>query len=241
MNYYDSVFPFRLVKMNRNIFDTLNEAIEDIEYSQYIGDQDLVILPPDNDPYASDEEVGDDNIGLAGNLDLPADVTGGLEIHRYDADDDKDDEDVELNPKENKRNWREGDRVFEDDWIGEKRYSNVIEDFPQLLDMSELELYKLFFDDEIEQLFVECSKRYATQKNDQSFTFDTPDLWDFFNIIALSSHNTRPQFNLFWSMDEDTSCPLVRELMSRNYFRKVKAYLHVCNNNNVSADDKWAT
>ena len=72
------MFPFRLVKTNRNIFDTLNEAIEDIEGSQYIGDQDLVILPPDSDPYASDEEVGDDDIGLAGNLDLPADVTGGL-------------------------------------------------------------------------------------------------------------------------------------------------------------------
>ena len=28
--------------------------------------------------------------------------------------------------------------------------------------------------------------------------------------------------------------------MFRNYFRKVKAYLHVCDNNNVCVDDTWA-
>ena len=28
--------------------------------------------------------------------------------------------------------------------------------------------------------------------------------------------------------------------MSRNYFKKVKAYLHVCDNDKLSSDDKWA-
>ena len=60
--------------MKRNFFDTLAEAIEDIEDRE--GEHDVVLLPPANDPYASDEEVGDDDIGFAGNLDLPADVAG---------------------------------------------------------------------------------------------------------------------------------------------------------------------
>ena len=65
--------------MKRNFFDTLAEAIEDIEDRE--GEHDVVLLPPANDPYASDEEVGDDDIGFAGNLDLPADVAGAVEIH----------------------------------------------------------------------------------------------------------------------------------------------------------------
>ena len=53
---------------------TLAEAIEDIEDRE--GEHDVVLLPPANDPYASDEEVGGDDIGFIGNLDLPADVAG---------------------------------------------------------------------------------------------------------------------------------------------------------------------
>ena len=44
--------------------------------------QDVVLLPPANDPYASDKEEGDDDIGLAGNINLPSDITGAVEIHR---------------------------------------------------------------------------------------------------------------------------------------------------------------
>ena len=74
--------------MERNIFDTLDAAIENIVNDNYVGLQDVVLLPPSNDPYASDEEEGDDGIGLAGNLNLPSDVTGTIEIHRKADEDD---------------------------------------------------------------------------------------------------------------------------------------------------------
>ena len=41
---------------------------------------------------ASDEEVGDDDIGLAGNIDLPTDVTGVVEVHCANVDSDDDDD-----------------------------------------------------------------------------------------------------------------------------------------------------
>ena len=55
----------------------------------------MVLLPPPTDGYASDEEVGDDDIGHAGNTELPGDVAGTIEIHRkhVDADIDTDEED----------------------------------------------------------------------------------------------------------------------------------------------------
>ena len=44
---------------------------------------------------------------------------------------------------------------------------------------------------------------------------------------------------MYWSNEADISSPFVREIMSRNYFKKVKAYLHVCDNDKLSSDDKW--
>ena len=70
--------------MNRNIFSTLDEVIEEIEGKNYRANPDVVLVPPSNDPFASDEEEGDDDIGLTGNINLPLDVSGTIEIHNDD-------------------------------------------------------------------------------------------------------------------------------------------------------------
>ena len=101
--------------MERNIFDTLNAAIENIVDDDYVGPQDVVLLPPSNDPYASDEEEGDDDIGLAGNLNLPSDVTGTIEIHRK-ADEDDAPANDQSETKGNKRKWRHGIKLFDVNW-----------------------------------------------------------------------------------------------------------------------------
>ena len=65
---------FFLAKMERNIFETLSEAIDEFESPAFRDDQDIVLPPSSND----------DDIGPAGNLTLPADVSGAVEIHhRY--------------------------------------------------------------------------------------------------------------------------------------------------------------
>ena len=98
-------------------------------------------------------------------------------------------------------------------------------------DLNELELYNLFLDREVEQLFLDSTNKYAlTQKNDPSFSMNTEDLGDFFTIINFSSYNLRPQFTMYWSNEADISSPFFREIMSRNYFKKVKANLHVRDN-----------
>ena len=47
---------------------------------------EITVFSQCNDLYASDEKVGDDDIGLAGSLGLPADVTGEVELHQHDSD-----------------------------------------------------------------------------------------------------------------------------------------------------------
>ena len=138
--------------MEINIFETLSEAIDEFESSAFRSDQDIFLLPPSNHPFASDEEDGDDDIGLAENLNLPADVSCAVEIrHRYN--DGNNEVDKEL-PKGNKRKWKEGTEVFKNDWYKATERFNVVEEFPHLMDINELELYKLFFDREVEQYFL---------------------------------------------------------------------------------------
>ena len=114
--------------MEGNIFETLSEAIDDFKSSAFRGDQDIVLVPPSNSPFASDEEDGDDDIGLAGNLNLTADVSGTIEIH-HKYNDGNHEVDKEL-PKGNKRNWEEGTKVFKNDWYKATDQSNVAEEFP---------------------------------------------------------------------------------------------------------------
>ena len=87
--------------MGRNIFETLHDAVEVVEDGY--GEQDLALLPPPNDQYASDEEVGDDDISLIGNIDLPTDVTDGTDVEVHCANVDSDDDDDSDEPADDAR------------------------------------------------------------------------------------------------------------------------------------------
>ena len=130
--------------------------------------------------------------------------------------------------------------MFDVNWYKNDEISNVVEAFGDLV-KTELELYKLFFDEEVEQLFIEQTKKYAaTQKNDTNFKMDRTNLWDFLTIMTFSAYNTRPQFCPYWSNDADLASSFVPDLMSRNQFRKIKSYFHVCDNEDLELNDKWA-
>ena len=68
----------------------------------------MVLLPPPTDGYASDKEVGDDDIGYAGNIELPGDVAGTIEIYRrhVDPDSDTDEEDNSLEKSNAKKKYQ---------------------------------------------------------------------------------------------------------------------------------------
>ena len=68
--------------MNQNICATLIKAIEEIEGINFNHNQERLLLPPTIDPYASDEEIGDDDTGLDENLDQLAEITGKVELHQ---------------------------------------------------------------------------------------------------------------------------------------------------------------
>ena len=66
--------------MNGKISSILDGSIKEIETNDYFGTQNVVLLPPSNDPFASDEEEGGDEIDLSGNIDLLVDISGIVEM-----------------------------------------------------------------------------------------------------------------------------------------------------------------
>ena len=49
----------------------------------------------------------------------------------------------------------------------------------ELIVKTTLEFYQLFFDKDMEQLFIQFSEIYAQQKNLHDFKLTKADLWDF--------------------------------------------------------------
>ena len=98
----------------------------------------------------------------------------------------------------------------------------------------------IYFDAEVDEFFLDSRMQYAKQKNDQTFEIDQTALCDFITIMTMSSYNIRPQSSMYWLFDEDVSSSLVRELVPKNRFRKVKSFIHVCDNKLIDPSDKWA-
>ena len=102
------------------------------------------------------------------------------------------------NKNETKKKWEDSTEVFYMNWYQKDKVGKVDEEFPHFIDLSELEPYKLYFDDEVEQLFIGFTRENGnTQKKNPSFNIDRNYLWDFFTIVRFSSYNTRPQFSMF--------------------------------------------
>ena len=65
----------------------------------------------------------------------------------------------------------------------------LLNGFLQLLDLSESELFKLHFHDEVDQLFISFTKIYDnTQENDLTFNINKNYPWDFFTNVLVKRY-----------------------------------------------------
>lgn len=111
----------------------------------------------------------------------------------------------------------------------------------KLKDKTASDIFFSLFDDEVCDLIVTESKRYAMQKNDEHFaqTFNTVLLKRFIGILILSGYNKLPQIGCYWSTNPTLGSSIVKQTMPRSMFRKIKQYLHFHDNNNLDRNDKY--
>ena len=214
-------------------YKTLEEAIEAI-----INDSDdeidtAIIIPP-----ASDGNVTEEEDETAKNV---KDICGTIEVHsKKEKKFDEVNTPVTKKMKLRDRHWSSDAKNFQR--MGDRNcISHISCEYPLLYDKSPLEIFKLFFDSEIENIFISCSNKYAKEvKNDHTFTLSKDDLWKWMAILTVSSYNERPQSRLFWSQAGDIKCDIISQLMSRAEFEAVCRYIHVCDNSKIDVKDRWS-
>ena len=106
------------------------------------------------------------------------------------------------------------------------------------MNMTPYELFKLYYDDQLRDMIVKESNRYAQQKNSVQFVLDSSDLDLFVGILVLSGYHSLLRERLYWTRDEDVKIPFVTTKMSRNRFLDIKRYIHLADNDAVDPNDK---
>ena len=84
-----------------------------------------------------------------------------------------------------------------------------------------------------EELIRHHSDKYAQQKNYLDFNCIAEDYMVFTGILLLSGHRRQPREELYWSLDPNFDCPLVREAMTKNRFKSLKQHLHFNDNSKI--------
>jgi len=107
-----------------------------------------------------------------------------------------------------------------------------------LRDRTPYELFKLYYDDEVQNLIITESVKYARQKNNTSFALEQSDLDVFIGIMLLTGYHSLPRERMYWCRDEDVEIPYVSSKMSRNRCTEIKKFVHVADNDKITAGDK---
>lgn len=106
--------------------------------------------------------------------------------------------------------------------------------------LSPLEIFLLYFTDQILDEIVKFSNKYAQDNNRHDFILTSTDLRKFLGILILSGYHRLPQQRMYWSNDPDKGLEIVRNCMSRNKFEAIKRNIHLSDNSDLDKKDKFA-
>ena len=102
------------------------------------------------------------------------------------------------------------------------------------------EIFELLFSKDIFQDIIDYSIKYAKQNNNNDFNLTINELKIFFGILLLTGYHREPQEAMYWELLADTGVPVVYNAMTRERYREIKKYFHLCDNCNLDKKDKFA-
>ncbi|XP_060564145.1 piggyBac transposable element-derived protein 3-like, partial [Ruditapes philippinarum] len=242
---------------SRNRRYTVNEIISMLEDEGNFERADIHVQPPpvdeltDEDSASEDEEVGYNNLS---GRQLDQQATATETDHSSDSSD-TDEYEVPANiakrlqvrialwdpaprpkrPAPVKRKWENLPEQDKDrfTWHG----SNIDKSrWPQTPDG----IFNLFFDDDVINMIIEQSIRYAGSKGNHSFSTSPQEIRIFLAILLISGYNTVPRRRQFWSRDDDVRNEAIARTMPQDRFDILVRYVHLCDNNNLDREDKFS-
>ncbi|XP_032254838.1 piggyBac transposable element-derived protein 1-like isoform X2 [Phoca vitulina] len=103
--------------------------------------------------------------------------------------------------------------------------------------LNPVELFELFFDDEIFNMIVNETNNYASQKN-VNLEVTIQEIRCVFGILLLSGFVRRPRRGMYWEIS-DADQNLVRDAIRRDRFELIFSYLHFADNSHLDQKDKF--
>ncbi|KAK9727551.1 Transposase IS4 [Popillia japonica] len=225
--------------------EAILEDMSDVEDSE----TDAVYIPPPVDILTDEEDINDTLLIEQQNIE---DIAGTFEIHSTKESEGSEEPSVVVTEPSTSRKGKAKQKTkqYVPCWSQtEPQYSSSPssteatrkEEISRLLGgKTPLEIFYLFFDEDILNLIVEFSIKYAKQNNRHDFTLSVAQLKQFIGILILTGYHTIPATDMYWSKDLDKGVDLVTKCMSRNMFRAIKRNLHLADNNALDKSDKFA-
>lgn len=203
---------------------TVEEALHILDDNGNLDVANIYIEPPDPNEM-TDEDSGDEDGGLVGNL-CRRQLQARAEIEFTDGnrvgDNPVSDEVTPCIPLENhtfifptveQPKWVKGNLEF----IGNFQEPN----YSSYLGLSPTKLFELFIENEVISLLIDESTKYAFYKG-----FPHPNLLEdeikcFIGILILSGYNVLPGRRFYWDTSPDMQNTMVRDSMRRDRFEEI--------------------
>ena len=105
--------------------------------------------------------------------------------------------------------------------------------------LSPVDTFFLFFDDEVIDMLVDYTNRYAALHNREG-DIQPNEMRCFFAILLLSGYTNVSRREMYWENALDSNNPLVCNAMARNRFRFIMQNIHCNDNNGLNKDDRFS-
>ena len=96
-------------------------------------------------------------------------------------------------------------------------------------ELTPLELFELFFDDELLEEITKQSNLYARQKNIFESSLDSDEIRLFFSILIITGYAPKPSRRSHWQNNMDLRNEAIYNAMRRNRFEYIMKCLHFKN------------
>ncbi|KAF2894572.1 hypothetical protein ILUMI_11602 [Ignelater luminosus] len=103
---------------------------------------------------------------------------------------------------------------------------------------SPIELFSLFLNNKVIDMFVHFSNKYTSSKNKIGNITQT-EMKNFFRILLLSGYVQVSRRRLYWENRRDSHNKLVVNTISRDRFEYIMSNIHCCDNDNLDPTDRF--
>lgn len=174
-------------------------------------------------------EDSEDDLDIVENDSLPV-IPPNIDDEQTQMESDEDGFDSEdelplsFFQKRNKKNYKWRQMEFRPAY----RHCNTAFSDPPMEEMTPLQYFKYFFDDDLISEIADQTNLYSVQKTGKSVKTNPKEIEQFLGMQILSGIVKMPSYRMYWA--EASRYPPISDTMARNRFDCLRTYIHFVDN-----------